>query len=207
MFIILIGSAQCILTAQHDHTQVHTTKYESRNNRDLHSGFFATLYGGRYTDRHLLDKVLMLKPIYYEDSWLKSLALGKIIYDGGNYYRLEIEVQFADHVGEQKHHEFNALAVFRLKYVTSSYILPFSFAFGNGLSYATETPKIEDRSRTNINASKLLNYLLLEVAINAPFVERWELVGRIHHRSGIFGLFNNVRGGSNVMAAGLRYYF
>lgn len=170
-------------------------------------GFFITIYGGRYTDRHLGEKVLMLKPIYYEDSWLKTIALGKIIYNDSYLYRLELESQLSNHVGEQSHYEFNFLITFRLSYDTAHHSFPLSFAFGNGISYATRVPKIEESSRTNTNASKLLNYLLLEVAADIPRVSDWKIVGRIHHRSGVFGLFNNVRGGSNVMAAGIRHYF
>ncbi len=181
--------------------------FEKQKETSQLSGFFITIYGGRYTDRHLGEKVLMLKPIYYEDSWLKSLALGKTVIDNSQHYRIEIESQFAKHVGEQSHYEINFLVAFRLQYFPLLDNFPFSFAFGSGISYATETPVIEERSRTNVNASKFLNYLLLEIASAIPGISNWELVGRIHHRSGVFGIYSNVRGGSNVMAAGLRYHF
>jgi hypothetical protein len=138
---------------------------------------------------------------------LLSLAISRVILDRSDFYRLEFEAQFADHVGEQKHYEFNALITVRLRYRTEGFSLPVSFAVGNGFSYATETPAIEERSRTNVNASKFLNYLLLEIAVDVPALTNWEVVGRIHHRSGVFGLYNSVRGGSNIMTAGMRYNF
>jgi|SRR5690554_1772612 len=174
---------------------------------NLLSGYSVTVYGGRYTDRHLRAKILKLKPIYYENSWLMSLAVSKQIFDRSDFFRLELETQFAKHIGEQKHYEFNTLLTLRLRYQTASFSFPLSFAVGNGLSYATETPVIEERSRTNVNASRFLNYLLLEIAVDLPILENWEAVGRIHHRSGVFGLYSNVRGGSNIMTVGTRYNF
>jgi hypothetical protein len=177
------------------------------SNPDLFSGFFIIVYGGRYTDRHLGEKVLMLKPIYYEDSWTKTLAVGRILMERSEFYRLEFETQFTKHIGEQSHYEFNLVFAIRMRYNPFSTYMPLSLALGNGISYATEVPVIEERSRTNINATKLLNYLMLEIAAEIPKTENWELIGRIHHRSGVFGLYNGVRGGSNIMTAGLRYYF
>ncbi len=207
ILIIIVGGLS-YLTAL-DETSLYNQQEKdaglSSDSSDL-SGYFLTIYGGRYTDRHLLDKVLMLKPIYYEDSWMQAIALGKNIYQKSSLFRLEVETQFANHIGEQKHYEFNVLFVFRLLNITSNFQLPFSLAFGNGLSYATEVPKIEERSRTNLNASRLLNYLLLEIATDLPSIPNWEIIGRIHHRSGVFGLFNNVHGGSNIMTIGLRYF-
>ena len=169
--------------------------------------FFVSLYGGRYTDRHLATKVLMFKPIDYEDSWLKVLAIGSIFYNNSNLYNLEYEVQFGNHIGEQQHQEYNIVGIFRWLYLPDIFGNPLSLAIGNGVSYATMTPPIEEKSRTNINASKWLNYLLIEGMLSLKNNEHWHLFGRIHHRSGVFGLYNGVRGGSNIMTGGLRYSF
>lgn len=207
--MVFLSCAAIEIHSSHDEylMSAKSSSIDVKSESGLLSGTFITVYGGRYTDRHLGEKVLMLKKIYYEDSWLQTIAVGKILFDNNPHFRIELEAQFANHIGEQKHYEFNFLAAFRLQYTPFSFLSPFTFAFGNGVSYATEVPVIEDRSRTNVNASQFLNYLLLEVAASHPKVSNWEMVGRIHHRSGVFGLYNGVRGGSNVMAIGLRHYF
>jgi hypothetical protein len=80
-----------------------------------------------------------------------------------------------------------------------------SFAIGEGLSYATDDPEIETEKHDR--TSRVLNYLMLELAVAVPQQPRWTLFGRVHHRSGVFGLFDGVTGGSNVVGAGIRYTF
>jgi len=76
-----------------------------------------------------------------------------------------------------------------------------SIAVGEGLSYATSRPRIENRGE----AARLLNYLMFEMELTPLQDSPWSLVGRIHHRSGVFGIFGGVRGGSNFIMIGVRY--
>ena len=53
--------------------------------------------------------------------------------------------------------------------------------------------------------TQFLNYLAFEVeALVSP---QWSLVGRLHHRSGAYGLYSGVSEGSNGYLVGLRYRF
>jgi hypothetical protein len=40
-----------------------------------------------------------------------------------------------------------------------------------------------------------------------PNTPKWNLVFRLHHRSGIFGLFDGIEGASNAFGIGLKYKF
>ena len=82
-----------------------------------------------------------------------------------------------------------------------------SVSFGNGLSYTTKRPSYEQEITLNETTSRLLYYMMVEVAAQVPGQRNWELVMRIHHRSGCYGLIQDVRGGSNYMGLGLRYNF
>jgi hypothetical protein len=53
--------------------------------------------------------------------------------------------------------------------------------------------------------SHLLHYFSPEIAIALPHRRQHELVLRVHHRSGVYGAFDGVRGGSDVIAIGYRY--
>jgi hypothetical protein len=48
---------------------------------------------------------------------------------------------------------------------------------------------------------------MFELAVVVPQHPQWTLFGRVHHRSGVFGLFDGMNGGSNVVGAGIRYTF
>ena len=76
-----------------------------------------------------------------------------------------------------------------------------SISVVEGISFYTDVSLYEKTFREK--SSQLLNYLGFEV--EAAVSPDLSLVGRIHHRSGAFGLFDGVSGGSNGYLLGLRY--
>jgi hypothetical protein len=66
-------------------------------------------------------------------------------------------------------------------------------------------PSLEKRSNTN--TKRLLNYLMLEAAFALPAYPQVQLLARIHHRSGAFGLYRAGNTGSNDVGLGIRYLF
>ena len=76
-----------------------------------------------------------------------------------------------------------------------------SLSVVEGISFNTDVSLYEKTFREE--NSQLLNYLGFEV--EAAISPDLSLVGRIHHRSGAFGLYNGVSGGSNGYLLGLRY--
>ncbi len=76
-----------------------------------------------------------------------------------------------------------------------------SFAITEGISYYSQTSNYERTFRKK--NSKLLNYLAFEIEVATS--KNLSLVGRIHHRSGAFGLYNGAHGGGNGYLLGLRY--
>jgi len=166
-----------------------------------------TVYGGQYLDNSLPNDLLVLQDFDPVDSYLAAVAYSQVL-GRKESYRWEVEEQFAQHFGDQNHQEVNALLLFRLTQFPWHEFLPTTFAIGDGLSYAFETPTLEESLHAHEGGTdQLLNYLLLELTFAAPEWKRWSLVARLHHRSGVFGLFNDVEGGSNILAFGLRYDF
>jgi hypothetical protein len=86
-------------------------------------------------------------------------------------------------------------------------VLDTSVAFGQGVSFASKVPEVEPRADRDEESRRLLNYLMVEVALAPPGDSRWSAVTRIHHRSGVFGLYGGVNGGSNFVGLGVRYRF
>jgi len=78
-----------------------------------------------------------------------------------------------------------------------------SLYFVEGVSLLSGASNYEKTFRENYNT--FLNYLAFEV--EALFTPQFSLVGRIHHRSGAYGLYGGVSEGSNGYLLGLRYRF
>lgn len=82
------------------------------------------------------------------------------------------------------------------------------FGFGEGLSYTTKLLQIEKKDSINKHSptSKFLNYLDISLdfdigkLVRSKALEELYLGALIKHRSGVFGLFNGVHGGSNYLS-------
>jgi hypothetical protein len=101
--------------------------------------------------------------------------------------------------------EFNPYLLFRWRDFPWDNVVTTSLGLGEGLSYDTEVPQIE--MKNSDEAQRLLNYLMMEATFALPDHPQWELVWRIHHRSGVFGLYNSGNNGSTAIGLGIRYHF
>ena len=81
-----------------------------------------------------------------------------------------------------------------------------TIAIGDGLSYATKTPKLE-RAAHGESAANLLNYVVAEITLAPPSIEHVSLSIRYQHRSGMFGTFSGVGEASTIFALGMKYHF
>ena len=81
-----------------------------------------------------------------------------------------------------------------------------TLAAGEGLSYAAHIPSLE-RELQKADVSHFMNYLMFELTMALPKWKNESLFFRIHHRSGMFGMFGGADGGSNLLVFGLRLGF
>jgi hypothetical protein len=159
------------------------------------------LLGGQYSGSKLLE---LGGGADFRDSYTAALSVSYQFVDLGPHIRWELEGQMLKHFGEQEHVEF--VGSINARWITFPWnrYLDTSIAFGGGLSVTSEVPVLEKRDPDNTDAATLLHYLLIEAAVGLPN-SPWSLVARVHHRSGIFGVFSH--SGSNVLAVGIRYRF
>jgi len=88
-----------------------------------------------------------------------------------------------------------------------NHIVATSFSIGEGLSVVSRVPDVEILTTEAGGTSELLNYLMLEMTLAVPSLPHLQLVGRIHHRSGMFGVFGDAReSGSNTVGLGIRWH-
>lgn len=146
---------------------------------------------------------------------IQSLELNYTV-PQGNFFRnlvkpltnvLQIAANVTVRDGHNQHriYEFNPYFEGRWADFPWDSYLTTSFAIGEGISYASSIPSLEGKSSEN--TKRLLNYLLLEATFAAPSYPRLQLMLRIHHRSGAYGLYHAGNTGSNDIGLGLRYLF
>lgn len=119
--------------------------------------------------------------------------------------QLEADVSIRSSSKHNTIYEFSPFVAFRwANWYWNDYIVT-SLAIGEGISYATSVPTLEKSD--NENTKRLLNYLMLEGTFALPDNPRLQLLARIHHRSGAYGLYHAGNTGSNVLGLGLRFLF
>lgn len=120
----------------------------------------------------------------------------------------ELETQLVQHFGDQRNFEFNPIVfIARWKQFPWNNTVPTTFAIGDGISIASEKPKLEVKRRGRHDTSQTLNYVMAEATFSHPCYRQWAFVLRYHHRSGLFGAFNGVHDASTAFAAGVKYWF
>lgn len=171
------------------------------------TGPFLSAYAARNSPDRLVD-ILRLRASTTDEAWLGALAWGQPVWRGTRT-RLELEGQLVRHAGIQEHWEINAVVAVRWTEFPWDRYLDTSIAVGEGLSYATEMPPLEPRGDADDEeeSSRLLNYLMVEAEFMVPRTTRWATFIRVHHRSGVFGAFGEVEGGSNFVGLGVRHHF
>lgn len=161
-----------------------------------------TVYGGRVTEDRWF---YALSPgINFVDAYILVGALAwtmKRLYDGA--LTLEIEGQAAKYYGDQDHLEFNLSVAGRWHRFPWDKAVNTSFAFGLGPSWAAEEPEVE--VMIHGAADQFLVYWFSEITLGPPDAD-WSMVFRLHHRSKAWGVVAE-EGGSNTLAAGLKFLF
>ena len=164
--------------------------------------WFFTLYGGAFTDSDLEDD-LTFNWDFGDHTYIIVGALARELWRYEDFISFEVEGQLGKYFGQEHQGQINGLIIARwLKFPWDQYV-DTSFAVGDGLSYNTETSKVEEED--DEDAGKWLSYLMFELTLGLPKYPRWNFVYRIHHRSSIRGRIG--AGASNFVALGIKYSF
>lgn len=172
------------------------------------------IYGGRYTETDLLP-ILFRQRVNYKKSDIFVVGIARPLDFHFRNLLIELESNIGKHFGLMNHWEWNTFFIARLQ---SPFGLPMSLALGDGLSIASENPKLENKNSgwdlenftyqtKSISSRNILNYLMVEFELGKPTYPFPSVFLRIHHRSGVFGLYckPDPACGSNFITYGVRF--
>lgn len=174
-------------------------------------------YGGKYTETDLLP-ILFSRKTDYRDSYIGVLGFNYPLLYKIRFLDFEAEALFAKHFGVMNHWETDLLMIARIQ---NLFYLPISFAFGEGVSLASQNPTMENKRKgfyfdtglfqfQAIESRNFLNYVMVELDYRV-----WDthnnprIFIRIHHRSGVFGLLcpPDPACGSNFVSYGVKFSY
>ena len=116
--------------------------------------------------------------------------------------RIEAEGQLLRHFGEQRHFEATLALVLRTPQLPVGGGFSVNFAFAEGISQAFSSPRTEGLGY--VRAHRFMNYLAFETELTHAAMPGVHVVGRLHHRSGAWGLIAPRNAGSNYVGLGVR---
>jgi len=160
-------------------------------------------YVGPHADDTLTD-IAWLNATYSDDNYVAVVALAREVYQYKQWVSVEIEGQVGKHFGTDVDHlEFVGLIIGRWHPFPWDRYIDSSFAIGSGLSYNNDVSQIE--LEEDEDAQRLSGYLAFELTFGLPQYPRWNLMFRIHHRSGVGNLI--VKASTNYVCGGLKFAF
>lgn len=201
--LVLMGTmlARLPAAAQEKAVEEKVTEETEKTEKKSDNPWYMTVIGGVYSGSQLLEIPGRLD---LKDSYTFGVSVSKQFAEWTRYMRLEGELQLLKHFGDQDNWELTGSVNLRWVVFPWNRYVETTLAIGEGLSWASEIPALEKADPTNSQNAQLLNYILIEVTFAIPD-SPWSLVTRIHHRSGVWGLFGH--SGSNILEAGIRYRF
>jgi len=172
----------------------------SSNRNCLKKDLTITFWGGQMVDSDILDAFFLGGEIpSSRKEYLTGFGIQKeILKKNKNYFIYEIN--YLRHTGKDQR-KGGLSEIFTSFGIYKQINQNFKIGILEGISYLNNTSLYEETFREKNN--KLLNYLGFEV--ERKINNRLFLTGRIHHRSGAFGLFGGVKDGSNGYLLGFRY--
>lgn len=169
------------------------------------SRWMVGFYGGIMDSGALHEALVMPWKIKIEDSYLAAVSATYLIHEFSSLpMNLEADFVVAKRFGLDHEWDFGFLPMLRWKSLPWNDYLYTNIRLGLfGYSYATGISPFE-RNKGDKQGSHLLNFLVPELTFSSGPDASWETFVRIHHRSGVGGIYHGVWGGSNYLSVGFR---
>jgi hypothetical protein len=168
------------------------------------------VYAGRQVQTDLED--IIFKPVApwsweMGNSGIVATAISRRLATLFGVIDLEPELGVAKRFGNTSEAELWGALYFRFTAFPWNDIVFTTVALSTGVNYATGISDWERAiSRPSSKGSQVLHYFSPEITFASPAYRSLELVFRMHHRSGVYGLFSEASG-SQYITAGFRWRF
>ena len=169
-----------------------------------------TVFGGRQTRNDLSDAIVPVEGFNFIDTYFAGGVVAREVARRGGF-AVELEVgtgaQWGTYLGEDNgtEHVWGA-AYLRYDRFPWRGVVRTSVGASLGLNVITRDNALERSRNTDEAQSRLQHYFSPEIALALPSRPNVEVLYRVHHRSGVYGLFCTDCG-SNIDTLGLRYRF
>ncbi|MFW6216695.1 MAG: hypothetical protein ACOC3Y_02600 [Desulfohalobiaceae bacterium] len=174
----------------------------SRPKNSLH------MFGGQFT-RESIGGTAELDEAKYEDNYILAIDYYRELFSPGWGAYFGFELGFGNRFGDEHAQEAWGAVAFRHQGWRIANVLTISPGLSFGVSLVDEaigTEAYRENQDTDRDAS-LLFYLSPEIALSFSQFQSWELVYRLHHRSGADRTLGEFREGHNANTIGVRYWF
>lgn len=176
-----------------------------------------TFFAGKGTDTDFFQSLAQPWTIHFVDLGILDAALstrlgtvneltGSDPGGIGDDFSIDLETGAAYRFGDEEMGEFWGAIYLRYDGFPWNDTIYTTIAANTGLSYITKTSEFE-RDRSDGQTSLLLHYLAPEITFADPDNKNVEWLIKLHHRSGVFGAFDGVTGGSTFVTTGIRVRF
>jgi len=164
------------------------------------------VFGGAFSKGNLGQSLNPFHP--HESNYLVGAAYGRDFVNLDWGFALAGEIGFAARFGDDRgSSEFWAGPALRHRGISIGNLLVLSPTLILGLSVVTAPIGIEtDRESAHRGNASLLFRFSPELALRFNAWPNFELVYRIHHRSGLYGVLGDLKEGSNAHVIGLRWF-
>jgi len=176
----------------------------------FNSDWSVLLFGGKMS-RNAFGRTLgPFNERRHMNIFLAGAAASRKLYKG-DYFDIEAEAgvgyQFSKSLpGNDSPQVWGALYL-RYKYFPWNKFVYTTVAVNTGLNYSFKKTAFEAFEGRADGTKNLLHYLAPEITFSLPSRRDWEMVFRLHHRSGIYGLLGCSSCGTNVVTLGIRKHF
>ncbi len=200
-------SLDCPAAAQDDDRWI-----EWRPMRGPCAGNCATaIYAGWYIDNSLTE-VLVTAPETpftwdYDGDYIVATSVSRRIATLWGRVDVEPEIGLGQRFGEQAETEVWGAFFFRYRGFPWDDRIVTTMAISTGLNYASDiSEKEQDRAKDGEGA-RVMHFFSPEITFALPQAPQYEVLFRVHHRSGVFGLVSDAWGGAQYGTIGLRWRF
>lgn len=168
------------------------------------------LFGGRLSKNAFGRTLNPFSPTRQTNIFVAGAALSRKLYTG-SYFNIEAEIgagyQFSSQFSGNNSPQVWGAFYLRYKYFPWNKFLYTTVAINTGLNYSFRKTAFESMEGRTDGTSNILNYLAPEITFALPDRRDLELVFRLHHRSGIYGLLGCSTCGTNFVSVGFRKRF